>query len=318
MRRIAIGLATGGLALCASAPATAATTVGSPRLATVTEGVAACETCPAAILFDRVDGVPMSAPAGVVVRFRVKASGPVTLVAYRPSDRTPAHLAATRVGVGATATGAGNATIAETATRVPVAAGDLIGISIPSGSKLSTIATPEGDTHVWTATDGATIDTTSRESGEVLYQADIEADADGDGFGDETQDACVGQAGAQNGCAAPPPPPPPPPAATPTSAAELRTTSTRITKAGSVRVLVHNPNKAAITGTLALKRRGKTVAKGAFTLAPGAFVRVSMKLAKSLRREMRNYDWIRLPLTVTTRVGTTTRSATKSLMIRRR
>jgi hypothetical protein len=32
--------------------------------------------------------------------------------------------------------------------------------------------------------------------------ADLEPDADGDGFGDETQDQCLGTAGSQNGCAA--------------------------------------------------------------------------------------------------------------------
>jgi hypothetical protein len=41
----------------------------------------------------------------------------------------------------------------------------------------------------------------------------LEADADGDGFGDETQDACLGEAGPNSGCATPPanPPQPQPP-----------------------------------------------------------------------------------------------------------
>ena len=46
----------------------------------------------------------------------------------------------------------------------------------------------------------------------------LEPDADGDGFGDETQDACLGEAGPEDGCLAPPPEPPqpePPPPETP-------------------------------------------------------------------------------------------------------
>jgi hypothetical protein len=44
---------------------------------------------------------------------------------------------------------------------------------------------------------------------ELLVAASIEPDADGDGFGDETQDACPSQAGTQGQCVSNPPPPPP-------------------------------------------------------------------------------------------------------------
>lgn len=37
---------------------------------------------------------------------------------------------------------------------------------------------------------------------ELTINADVEPDADADGFGDETQDQCLGTAGPQNGCAA--------------------------------------------------------------------------------------------------------------------
>ena len=36
-----------------------------------------------------------------------------------------------------------------------------------------------------------------------MLNADVEPDADADGFGDETQDQCLGQAGPDNGCPAP-------------------------------------------------------------------------------------------------------------------
>ena len=37
---------------------------------------------------------------------------------------------------------------------------------------------------------------------ELTINADVEPDEDADGFGDETQDQCLGTAGPQNGCAA--------------------------------------------------------------------------------------------------------------------
>jgi hypothetical protein len=40
-------------------------------------------------------------------------------------------------------------------------------------------------------------------TGELLVQADIEPDADGDGFGDETQDGCPSQGGTQGACVPP-------------------------------------------------------------------------------------------------------------------
>src|SRR5512133_1939975 len=46
---------------------------------------------------------------------------------------------------------------------------------------------------------------TPTNTGERTFNADIERDADGDGFGDETQDACPGQRGETNGCDKTPP-----------------------------------------------------------------------------------------------------------------
>ena len=41
----------------------------------------------------------------------------------------------------------------------------------------------------------------SGNNGELMLQYDVEPDGDADGFGDETQDNCVSQAGANRGCA---------------------------------------------------------------------------------------------------------------------
>jgi len=78
------------------------------------------------------------------------------------------------------------------ATRIPVRAGDKIALVMPAGGPCLTGAPPG-----WTFTSAASDDppgTTSSYigpgSGHIDISAALEADADGDGFGDETQDGC--------------------------------------------------------------------------------------------------------------------------------
>jgi hypothetical protein len=89
-------------------------------------------------------------------------------------------------------------------TRVPVHSGDYIGIHSTSGNcskpspttpylfRIGT-ATPVGGTAAYTANSSVLFD----------IAATLEPDVDGDGFGDETQDACPGSALTQAACPAP-------------------------------------------------------------------------------------------------------------------
>ena len=95
-------------------------------------------------------------------------------------------------------------------TGIPIAAGQRLGMSRFSG-------TAGQGAQIWTALGGAMPGATLRTASahdtgtvnyafsnantEALFQYVIQADADGDGFGDETQDLCVGTAGTDGGCA---------------------------------------------------------------------------------------------------------------------
>jgi hypothetical protein len=86
--------------------------------------------------------------------------------------------------------------------RLPVDAGDQIGVD--TSDQLAFIATGAAqDTYEYwnpALADGGTVGTSPSEAnlaGLILLNADIEPDVDGDGYGDETQDACPGNAASQ-------------------------------------------------------------------------------------------------------------------------
>jgi hypothetical protein len=87
-------------------------------------------------------------------------------------------------------------------TRISVKAGDQIGFFSGTGNCAFETA-PAGNLIVFFTADlspGAT-ETFSQQDERLLdISAKLEPDADNDGFGDETQDKCIGTAGAFNGC----------------------------------------------------------------------------------------------------------------------
>jgi hypothetical protein len=152
----------------------------------------------------------LTAPSdGVVVRWRVKSGSsgnPISLRVLHPAGGTFNF------------TGAGTSAPSQTVsgltdpipTRLPIRAGDSIGLN-PQNSALVWAPTNGGTLAFWSTTngftnglnDGATGTGTgssgngSSTAGEVLVQAVIEPDADKDGFGNETQDGCPGDAARQ-------------------------------------------------------------------------------------------------------------------------
>jgi hypothetical protein len=140
---------------------------------------------------------------GVVVRWRVLASStvtPLTLRILRPGN------SATRTGAG---TGTPETPVASTTstfdTRLPITAGD--GIGVDGGLVPLIPTTPAAQIHYWNSpplADGGAprAGTLGPPNLEFAINADVEADGDHDGYGDETQDGCPASAATPGaGCA---------------------------------------------------------------------------------------------------------------------
>ena len=151
-------------------------------------------------------GDPVTSPApadGVIVRFRLRTSAaePVTLrLATVTKQGTTLLAQAVRTGPTVTTQGTGDAE--EFAARLVVHQGEHLALDAPAahmvynqgGNQFTPRYAPplvEGQ-----GPRGPGADPT----GELLLQAVIEPDADGDGFGDETQDGCPTQASTQGAC----------------------------------------------------------------------------------------------------------------------
>jgi hypothetical protein len=188
----ALGIGAAG-ALLAPAASFGAVTIGSNLTAggTLTNACTsqACSFAQVAPLpaADTAPGGLTSPSDGVVTRWRIKsgsAGGAVQLRVLRPTGGG----AFTAVGTSGTET-----TVAGTApfnTRLPIRAGDYLGVDNASDA-LIFAPTPGASIYRWIPpiTDGSNrAATDTRGTLELMVQADVEPDVDCDGFGDETQD----------------------------------------------------------------------------------------------------------------------------------
>jgi hypothetical protein len=106
--------------------------------------------------------------------------------------------------------------VAAFSTRLSIAPGQLVGVEL--GSTSGPVSFPSFRQAGGAASNMRFWDpplilgnpqppTGDQTNSEILVQATIEPDTDGDGFGDESQDGCVGTAGSQAGCVPPVAPP---------------------------------------------------------------------------------------------------------------
>jgi hypothetical protein len=209
-------VATALTAIAVAAPATAgaAITVGNdlspaPTVADPCESTATCTISNTAL----PDDDPSSPINGVVVRWRVRAAStepsgvPLRLRVIRDAGEGEFGVRSTSVTRRFGAMSLGTTTFV---TRQRIFEGDLIGLDVePEGAGLTllTAAAPGADLARWEPPlepgEERAPDTTP--SGEATFNADVEPDADFDGFGDETQDFCVGVPGGAQGCESGPP-----------------------------------------------------------------------------------------------------------------
>lgn len=135
---------------------------------------------------------------GIVVRWRMTSGAspqPASLRILRPGNST------TRSAVGTSETRTPTASTTTTFdTRLPIKAGDTIGVK----SQFPPYAFLSGaDVRYWSGPlddGGPAAASSSLANSELLVNADVEADADHDEYGDETQDLCPLDGTAHEGC----------------------------------------------------------------------------------------------------------------------
>jgi hypothetical protein len=199
VRRIA--LLVGVTTLVLAAPASASVTIGSslssapdPVGGICTDVSMTSCTVAVATLEPARTAAGLTVPAGVVVKWRVRTRAGATSFKARP------RVLGANTGMAAGDTVTVQAVDGEQAfpTRLPVAAGQRVGIDILEQPALATASiinsgVAAGSFDLWQPSLGVpesrSPDMTPPNS-ELLINADVELDADGDGYGDETQDAC--------------------------------------------------------------------------------------------------------------------------------
>jgi len=206
----------------AAAPATRAATItiGSDLTGTVSADNG-CEGQSCTRLLVSVNGVGQSSPVdGVVVRWRAIGQGIVRLRLARP-DTGATWRAGPASEFVAFPTGSERG---EWATRLPIAAGDFLGVDagVRSGVFVAARCNCPDPRFPGTATtafwlplleDGQVRQPFATTTGlEALVNVDVESDADHDGFGDDTQDCAPADAAVHDTCAATPAPGPSSPA----------------------------------------------------------------------------------------------------------
>jgi hypothetical protein len=199
------------LILTVPGQASAAVTIGSDLSAT--DGAIPCpgETSCTGVQVAIPGRTTASPITGVVVRWRVgDGTGQLTFRVARPAgDTYPGD--DTHIGAGSSApvtvttppsSGSGPPAISTFPTRLPIRAGDRIGVDIGSDSA---IGVRDNSAARIVAYDPPLGDGERRSADftagfEGLLNADVEPDADRDGFGDETQDQCPKDASTQGLC----------------------------------------------------------------------------------------------------------------------
>jgi hypothetical protein len=236
----------------------------------------------------------------------------------------------TLVGAGAlrTLTPGGINTLYE---RITVSGGDLLGLRVgnpPGGGASCFFTAGVGDLirYAIVASEQPASSTSAlsllQPANRLNVTARLEADADSDGFGDETQDTCPGTAGSASGCA-PAAPPPAKDTTRPTAKLDARRDSIRD---GRVAVWVTASEAATVTatGTLGIASHASThrlrtaTAKVVGSKRERMLLRLSRKTRRAARRALRRGKRLRVSVSVTLRdAAGNTGTAKRSVHLKR-
>lgn len=213
MFRLALLSGTVGALLALPASGSAAVTIGETLDPEALTAGVYCVTgdAPATFATTALPSGTLAAPIdGVVVRWRYLSRGD-TAISLRPRVLRPGPGGFTGVRGGEQTAPFNGLGVFD--ARLPIAAGDYLGVDFPCSSSAPHAALnernyPGGGATVgnWSPalSDGGPFRATSFDDPgySLMMNADIETDADHDGYGDETQDGCPADAGTQAPCPA--------------------------------------------------------------------------------------------------------------------
>ena len=196
---------------------------------------------------------------GVITKFRIRANGPGASVTFRVANIAVANDEAqsSAVGTGPTVTIAGLGEIEEFSGRLPVKKGNHLAIDTSTAAAIYETGGNEFSYGYGPAlVDGAAARGSAEAHGELLVAAVMEPDADGDGFGDETQDRCLGKVDANGGC------PPPVITTPPADTTEPRLSGLALAKKafkGSTKLTYGLSERATLTVKIQRIKKGRRV-----------------------------------------------------------
>jgi hypothetical protein len=269
-----------------AANASAATQVGDP----CTANVASKQGVP-------VTAFPLTAPqsplptavpaAGVITSWGLNVgsalapgvSSPVTFKVLRPGP------AVETVQVVGESTGIATTGANTFGARIAVQAGDRIG-TVSIGGSLLVCEEPSPGASLGLIVGNPITGSTAtylnhpEALGRIAIFATIEPDADGDGYGDETQDQCPTDASTQGPCPVKTTPPPPPPTLSASAAAKKTFLTVSLTTTAQASVTVTGTVKIGKGKTVKLSGNTQTVALGAlakFTVLFPAKLKAALK-----------------------------------------
>jgi hypothetical protein len=144
----------------------------------------------------------------------------------------------------------------------------------------------------------------------IAVNADLEPDADGDDFGDLTQDACPTNATTQGACPPEPPPPPPPLPPDPFGVADLAGGSLRYAGGRVLRVPVACPATAErcrglleARANIRVKKAGASrivrLGRVRFSIPGGESRNLRLRLSRPARRALRGVRRLRVTIVIT-------------------
>ena len=194
-------------------------------------------------------------------------------------------------------------------TRLPVRAGDVFGVragaesSVNGRSGTSLLFAP-------VLADGESRAPSNPLPLLLAVNADLEPDADGDGFGDLTQDGCPTNATTQGACPPGPPPSPPPPTPDPFGVADLVGGLLRYGGGRVLRVPVACPAtaercrgvleaRANVRGKKAGASRIVRLGRARFGIPGGESRTLRVRLSRQARRALRSVRRLRVTIVVT-------------------